>query len=142
YGNVYSATTDVFDPRYAPTVETLLPTTGTRSQLFEQGLLPREQAFSSTPPDPAFALYTPATSPAQLAPVFALGFGPDALITNAFRLSYLQDAQANPDGGFPTVTDHRPAATPATGLRQAFKQNDLRDWLPTAPVQLCGGHDD
>ncbi len=142
YGDVYAATTDVFDPRYAPTIETLLPTTGTRSQLFEQGLLPREQAFSSTPPDPAFAPYTPATAPAELAPVFALGFGPDALITNSFRLSYLQDAQANPDGGFPIVTDNRPAATPANGLRQAFKRNDLRDWLPTSPVLLCGGHDD
>jgi hypothetical protein len=27
-------------------------------------------------------------------------------------------------------------------LRVAFKRNDLRDWSPTAPVQLCAGHDD
>jgi hypothetical protein len=57
-------------------------------------------------------------------------------------LKYLQDAQTNPDGGFPTVTDGRPAAAPANPLRVAFKRNDLRDWSPTAPVQLCAGHDD
>src|SRR5690606_9833791 len=119
-----------------------LPTPGTRSQLFAEGRLPRDQTFSSTPPDPAFAAYTPATEPAELAHVFARGFGPDALILNAYRLGYLQDAQANPDGGFPTPTDGRPAANPAPPLRLAFKRNDLRDWIPTSPVLLCAGHDD
>jgi predicted esterase len=142
YGNIYAAATDVFDPRYATGIDALLPTTGTRGDLFAQNKLPREQLFSSTPPDPAFAAFTPATTPAELAPVFAKGFGPDALITNAFRLSYLQDAQAQPDGGFPIVTDGRPAAAPANALRIAFKRNDLRDWTPTAPVLLCAGHDD
>jgi len=142
YGNIYAATTDVFDPRYAPGIETLLPTAGTRSQLFAEGHLPRDQVFSSTPPDPAFAPFTPATQPANFAPIFARGFGPDALITNAYRLGYLQDAQANPDGGFPTPTDLRPPANPMHPLRIAFKRNDLRDWIPTAPVLLCAGHDD
>jgi predicted esterase len=142
YGNVYSAATDVFDARYATGIDALLPSTSTRSELFAQNKLPREQLFSSTPPDPTFAAYTPATTPAELAPVFAKGFGPDALITNSFRLSYLQDAQAHPDGGFPIVTDGRPAAAPVNGLRLAFKRNDLRDWIPTAPVLLCAGHDD
>jgi hypothetical protein len=142
YGDVYTSPTDVFDARYATGIESLLPTTGSRSDLFAQGRLPRDQAFSSTPPDPAFAAYTPATAPTELAPVFALGFGPDALITNSYRLSYLQDAQAHPDGGFPVVTDGRPAAAPTHPLRIAFKRNDLRDWIPTAPVQLCAGHDD
>ena len=63
-------------------------------------------------------------------------------MTNAFRLAYLQDAQANPDGGFPNLLDDRPAANPANGLRRAFKRNDLRTWLPTAPVFLCGGNED
>ena len=81
-------------------------------------------------------------SPADLAPVFAQGFGPENLVTNAFRLAYLQDAQANPDGGFPNVLDNAPAANPANGLRRAFKRNDLRNWLPAAPVFLCGGNED
>ncbi len=142
YGNIYSAPTDAFEARYASGIDTALPTTGTRSQLYDQGLLPREQLFNSTPPDPAYAAYTPATTPADLAHVFARGFGPEALITNAFRGAYLQDSLANPDGGFPTVTDGRPAAAPAHPLRVAFKANDLRNWTPTAPVLLCAGHDD
>jgi len=113
-----------------------------RTQLFAEGKLPRDQLFDSAPPDPSYAPFTPATTPANLAPIFAQGFGPDHLVTNAFRLAYLQDAQANPDGGFPNVLDNRPAANPANGLRRAFQRNDLRTWLPNAPVFLCGGDED
>jgi hypothetical protein len=80
--------------------------------------------------------------PADLAPVFAAGFGTENLVTNSFRLAYLQDAQAHPDGGFPAVTDGRPATSPANPLRQAFKTNDLRTWTPTSPVFLCAGDED
>jgi alpha/beta superfamily hydrolase len=142
YGNIYASPAEAFDPRYAPTIDALLPTTGTRSQLYDQGRLPRQQLFSSTPPDPAYAGFTPATSPADLAHVFARGFGPEALITNSYRLAYLQDSLARPDGGFPTATDGLPAAAPQHPLRIAFKTNDLRNWSPTSPVLLCGGHDD
>jgi hypothetical protein len=142
YGNIYASPAEAFDARYAPTIESLLPTTGTRSQLYDQGRLPRQQLFNSTPPDPAYAAYTPATSPADLAPVFARGFGADALITNSYRLAYLQDSLARPDGGFPTTTDGLPAAAPQHPLRVAFKANDLRNWTPTSPVFLCAGHDD
>jgi poly(3-hydroxybutyrate) depolymerase len=142
YGNIYTAPTDMFEARYASGIDSLFPTSGTRSDLFAQGRLPRQQLFSSTPPDPSFAPYTPATTPAELAPVFARGFGPENLVTNAFRLAYLQDAQAHPDGGFPTVTDGATATSPANGLRMAFTANDLRNWVPTAPVLLCGGHED
>ena len=142
YGNIYASPSDAFDARYAPTIESLLPTTGTRSQLYEQGSLPRQQLFSSTPPDPAYAAYTPATSPADLAHVFARGFGAEALITNPYRLAYLQDSLASPDGGFPMVTDGLPATSPTHPLRIAFKANDLRNWSPTSPVLLCAGHDD
>jgi hypothetical protein len=142
YGDVYMSPTDIFEARYATGIETLLPSSVPRTQLFAEGKLPRDQLFDSTPPDPSFAAFTPATEPANLAPIFALGFGPDHLVTNAFRLAYLQDAQANPDGSFPTVLDNLPAANPANGLRRAFKRNDLRTWVPTAPVFLCGGADD
>ena len=142
FGTLYTAPTEVFDARYATGIDTLLPTTGSRSELFAQNRLPRYQLFNSTPPDPSFAPYTPATSPSGLAPVFALGFGPDALLLNSYRLNYLQDAQANPDGGFPTPTDYRPAATPTNSLRVAFKANDLRNWIAVSPTLLCAGHDD
>ena len=142
YGNIYSTPADAFEAPYATGIDALLPTTGTRSQLYDQGLLPRAQLFDSTPPDPSYAAYTPATTPSDLAHVFARGFGTDALITNSFRGSFLQDSLAHPDGGFPTVTDGLPAAAPANPLRIAFKANDLRNWSPTSPVLLCAGHDD
>jgi hypothetical protein len=142
YGDVYASATDIFEARYVTGIESLLPSAVPRTQLFAEGKLPRDQLFSSTPPDPSFASITPATSPADLAPVFAAGFGTENLVTNAFRLAYLQDAQANPDGGFPTVLDGLPAANPANGLRRAFKRNDLRTWVPSAPVFLCGGNED
>jgi predicted esterase len=142
YGDIYASTTEAFEAPYADGIESLLPTTGTRSQLYDEGRLPREQLFNSTPPDPDYAAFTPATEPADLAHVFALGFGTEPLITNSFRASYLEDSLANPDGGFPELTDGLPATAPAHPLRIAFKANDLRTWSPTSPVLLCAGHDD
>ena len=119
YGNVYASPADVFEDQYATGIESLLPSTSPRSVLYTQGKLPRDALFSSTPPDASFANITPATTPAGLAPVFALGFGSNNLVRNSFRLSYLLDAQANPDGGWPTtttgVTAAAPAAAPAPG---------------------------
>src|SRR6202035_2595238 len=83
-----------------------------------------------------------ATQPATLAAVFAAGFGTGNLVTNAYRLSYLRDAQAAPDGGFPNRTTGAPPASPANTLRQDLKTNDLRNWTPTAPVLLCAGDED
>ncbi len=142
YGNIYSNTTDVFEPSYASGIESLLPTTMSRSQLFDEGHLPNHQLFSDVPPDPAFAPYTPATEPEDFAPIFERAFGPEHLITNDFRLAYLQDAQATPDGAFPTTTTAAPADAPAHPLRQAFKTNDLRNWTPVSPMLLCGGSND
>ena len=142
YGNIYADSTDVFEPQYASGIDSLLPSTSSRSELYAQGKLPQYALFSLTPPAAAFADITPATSPADLAPVFAQGFGAGNLFTNAYRLQYLTDALANPDGDFPTVTTGVAAASPGLALRAALKQNDLRSWTPTAPVLLCGGDQD
>jgi hypothetical protein len=72
-----------------------------------------------------------------------MGFaGSDYLILNSYRLAYLQDEEANPDGGFPTTTTGLPAAAPKNALRQDLKTNDLRNWAPTMPTLLCGGDED
>jgi poly(3-hydroxybutyrate) depolymerase len=142
YGNLYTNTADVFSAGYASGIDTLLPSTSSRGTLYAEGRLPRRELFSDTPPDPVYAAITPATLPAEMAPVYALGFGPAALLTNSYRLGYLQDMQANPDGGLPTTTTGVPAATPAHPLRQAFKANDLRNWSPVSPVLLCAGTED
>jgi len=142
YANIYDNTADVFEPQYASGIQNLLPSTTLRSDLYAEGKLPEYALFSSTPPAPAFAALTPPTTPANLAEVFALGFGSGNLLLNSFRLAYLNDAQANPDGGFPTITTGTAAATPALPWRQALKTNDLRNWVPSAPVLLCAGADD
>ena len=142
YGNIYNHPTDAVEAKYATGIDALLPSMTPVSQLESAGKLPHDALFDSTPPDPAFAAMTPATTPATLAPVFAKGFGIDHLVTNSFRLAYLQDAQAHPDGGFPTVTDGLPPASPGNALRQALKTNDQRNWTPTAPMLLCAGDSD
>ncbi len=140
YGNVYVNPTDVFATPYASDVDALLPNTSTVPDLVSQGKIP-DALFSSTPPDPTYANVTPATAPANLASVFAQGFGIPFLITNAYRLSYLQDEAANPDGGL-NGTNGLPPSAPGNGFRQDLKMNDLRTWVPTAPVLLCGGNQD
>ncbi len=139
YGNIYANATDAIEPEYATGIGSLLPTTLTRSQLYAQGKLPQYALFSLTPPAPPFAAITPPTTPAGFASLFALGFGPGNLIQNSYRLSYLEDAQLNPDGGFPALTSGLPAAAPQLPWRAALQRNDLRTWVPAAPLQLCGG---
>jgi hypothetical protein len=142
YGNIYTSASEVFEAQYANGIESLLPGRITRGDLYAQGKLPQYALFSATPPDPIYAGITPATQPAYLAPVFALGFGNGNLLTNSFRLSYLLDAASHPDGGWPVTTTGVPAAGPELALRQALARNDLRDWAPAVPTLLCGGDGD
>ena len=142
YGNIYGSPGEIFESRFVNGIETLLPSMTPRGDLIAQGKLPQHALFSATPPDPAYADITPATQPANLAPVFALGFGADNLTTNSYRLSYLSDARSNPDGGWPTTTTGAPAANPGLPLRQALQRNDMRNWIPASPTLLCGGNGD
>jgi hypothetical protein len=143
YGNLYSEPTDIFATPYAGDIAGLLPSTTPISTIYSEGLLPTNALFSSTPPAPQYASITPATAPSDLASVFAMGFASsDYLILNSYRLSYLEDEQANPDGGFPAATTGLPAAAPENALRQDLKTNDLRNWTPTMPTLLCGGDGD
>ena len=132
YGNIYASSVDVFEAPYAASIDNLLPTTLSRSELYAQNKVPQKVLFSVVPPDSSFASGTPALTPINLAPVFAAGFGAGNLIKNSYRLSYLLDAQANPDGG----------SSPTLPFRQALKRNDLRNWVPTTPILLCGGNAD
>jgi hypothetical protein len=124
----------------------LLPSTTPLDTLFADGQLPQTQLFSSTPPDPTQAPLTPPTTPAQLAPLFALGFGTNNLITNTFRGTYLADSAAHPDGLLEVLQGVMAAPDPATSpqfpLRKNFVTNDLRSWVPKSPVLLCGGNND
>src|ERR1700722_15667477 len=139
YGNIYSATTDIYEPTYATGIDTLLPSTTPIDTLFEDGKLPETALFSSTTP-----VTGNATLDAALAvpknPIFALGFGASNLITNDYRLSYVLDAVAHPDGAAPVPMPGVPlAASPQNTLRIAAKLNDMRTWVPHVPGLLCGG---
>jgi len=142
YGNVYAEATDVFEPTFATDIATLLPSTTAISELYSEGKLPPDQLFSSTPPAPEWAPFTPPATPAEFASIFSMGFGSDNLLLNSYRLSYLEDAVNAPDGGFPTMTTGLTAAAPENTLRQDLKMNDLRGWMPNAPLLMCGGDED
>jgi pimeloyl-ACP methyl ester carboxylesterase len=142
YGNLHSSPTEIFEAKYA-SVESLLPATAGIDTLIAQGQLPESAVFSSTPPAPEFAALTPPiTGNSYFDQVFAGGFGIDHLITNSYRLSYLQDALSAPDGGFPDTTTGLPPSNPANTLRLALKKNDLRNWAPSSPTLLCAGDAD
>ncbi|KDB06080.1 hypothetical protein LIG30_4468 [Burkholderia sp. lig30] len=147
YRNIYQTPGDMYEASYAPGIENLLPNLNPLGVLFASGKLPPTQLFSSTPPAPQFASLTPPIVPplvpAALTPLFTLGFGTANLVRNAYRLSALEDAFANPDGAFPNPTAAMaPATHPTHPLRRAFRRNDLRNWVPRSPVLLCGGNAD
>ncbi len=144
YGDIYSAPTDLFSETYATGIDTLLPSTEPLDTIFSENKLPLTQLFDSTTPvtgNPALdaALAVPAD------PLFSLGFGDPYLVNNDYRLSYVLDAVADPDGAVPTPSAGVPlAAAPQQGLRHAVWTNDLRngDWNPASPMLLCGGDQD
>jgi len=157
YKNIYVATTDVYSSTYATGIDTLLPSTTPITTLFADGRLPELALFNSStpttyggqplPPALVAALAVPAVNPA--APetaLFASGFGSPYLINNDYRVSYVLDALADPDGGAPTPVAGAPLAAvpPTQTLRLALYTNDMRNgnWAPTSPTLLCGGDQD
>lgn len=63
YGNIYAAPTDVYQAAYAPTAETLFPSTETVTQLITEGKLPNDPTFTKL-------------------------FGTGGLLTDSFRTGY------------------------------------------------------
>jgi acetyl esterase/lipase len=152
YQNVYAAPSDVYSPTYATGIDTLLPSTTPIDTIFSTGLLPETALFSSTTPvipgQPALtaALAVPSDPTNPDTPLFAAGFGSPYLINNSYRVDYILDAVADPDGAVPMPTAGVPlaATAPTLGLRLDFYTNDLRngDWAPAVPTLLCGGDRD
>jgi hypothetical protein len=142
YGNIYQNLTDLYEPNYAPNMADVLPSTTPLATLFSNGTLPEAALFSATTPVTGNAtLDTALAVPSN--PLFASGFGTSNLLTNNFRLAYVLDAVASPDGAVPTLTAGvAVAANPQNTLRIAFKTNDLRNWTPQVPVLMCGGDQD
>lgn len=158
YGNIYTATTDVYSATYATGIDTLLPSATPIDTLISTGKLPETALFDSTTPvvtvpnNPTLsailtaALALPSDSTNPDTPLFDAGFGSPYLINNDYRVSYALDAASNPDGAVPTPAAGVPlaAAPPTQTLRLAFYKNDLRNgaWAPNSPTLLCGGDQD
>lgn len=139
YGNIYNVTSDAYTSTYAANIDSLLPTTMSFNDLFLTGKLPQTALFQSAPTGSA---QLDAISPAD--PKFSFGFASsNYLINTSYRGAYLADAALHPDGAVPSLTTSPlPAAAPANTLRKAFKLNDLRGYIPSMPVMMCGGNQD
>jgi len=158
YGNIYTATTDIYSATYATGIDTLLPSATPIDTLFANGTLPEAALFDSSTPTVSVpgqpvlsaeltaALAVPSNPANPETPIFAAGFGNPYLLNNSVRVSYAVDAATDPDGAVPTLHAGAPlaAAPPTYPLRLALYKNDLRQgpWAPKSPTLLCGGDED
>jgi dienelactone hydrolase len=162
YGNLYSATSDLYSSTYAGGINTLLPSDTPLDTLFSEGKLPETALFDITTPVVTVpgnaplsaaltAALTPPTTPPTLAPIFDLGFGNPYLFNNSVRVSWALDAASDPDGEDTPLTmaaasPRLAPAPPMYPLRLAAYDNDMRYWwgttVPAAPMLMCGGEND
>lgn len=144
YGNIYAKPSDMFAPANADEIPSLLPSASmTDMQLISSGKLPASAMFQKAPTGNSTL---DALSPSD--PAFSFGFDTTHyLVKNDYRLEYLADAQKNVDWAVPYLQGYTnyspvPATLPEHPLRKALKANDLRGYLPTMPVIMCGGNQD
>ncbi|HEV2271349.1 MAG TPA: prolyl oligopeptidase family serine peptidase [Steroidobacteraceae bacterium] len=164
YSNVYTQTSDLYSSTYATGIDTLLPSTTPITTLITSGKLPETALFDSVTPKSmtgnaaldagADALLAEPASPpysASQAALFDTGFGTPYLISDTYRVGYVDDAVANPDlaemtligGGTLTASNVAPSTAATNGLRKDLTLNDMRsDWSPEEPMLMCGGDAD
>lgn len=144
YGNIYATPSELFAPSHADEIVGLLPSKDVKvDELFKTGKLPLTALFQKE----TGIAELDALSPAN--PRFAFGFDKtNYLVNTAYRANYLADMKKNVDlfigsQKYPNA-DIVPfqATSPQHPLRQALKENDFRNYLPKAPVLLCGGNGD
>jgi hypothetical protein len=127
YGGIYTSTNDIYTAAYAGGIESLFPGDSDFAQLVAAGKLPQ------------LAMFAADSAPGPTSPSFAPFFGAGYLVNTGFRDAYLADMAQNPcnqDAAAPLN------CAPALPLRAASVENDLRNFLPAAPVLLCGGNAD
>ncbi len=144
YGDIYAKPSDMFAPANADEIPSLLPSASmTDMQLVLSGKLPASAMFQKAPTGNSTL---DALSPSD--PAFSFGFDTTHyLVKNDYRLEYLADIQKNVDWAVPYLQGYTnynpvPATLPEHPLRKALKANDLRGYLPTMPVIMCGGNQD
>ncbi|HJU70289.1 MAG TPA: lipase family protein [Paucimonas sp.] len=127
YGGLYATPNEVYEDRYATGIETLIPGALSLSDLFTSGKLPQ------------MALFATDSLPGPSSPAFAAFFGANNLIKSSYRNLYLADAAQHPCNVNPADPLN---CSPANPFRKAGVKNDLRTYVPTVPVFLCGGNGD
>lgn len=137
FGNVYSATGDIYEAQYATGIDTLLPSLTPINTLYATGKLP------------PLALYPPNAVPGPVDPSLAVFYAPNNLVRQSYLTQAANDIQANPCPGnaLPATsaslnTSSPLGCQPLLGFRKAAVANDLRNWLPLRPVLMCGGAND
>ena len=125
-------------------------------RLVAAGKIPASAVFQSVSPAAGAPGFSATRYPALAAlpeggPLFQAGFSPSAyLVSTPFRAAYVADVAAHPDGAAPSngtapnLSTAAPAlpADPQLRLRQDLKANDLRNYTPSMPLLMCGGHGD
>lgn len=133
-------TEGVYADKYKNSAANLFPTNETLLSIILSGKLPTTQLFQSRPTGyPSLDIISPAD------PDYAFGFSPTNYLFNTdFRAKYITDMNSYPDGIFPTFqgTNANKPARSNLKVRQAFIDNDLRDYRPKSPMLLCGGNQD
>lgn len=143
YGNIYAQPSDAYTASFASNVEGILANPTFAASLLNPTALPGLFQSITDPTGATTHQFDPITQTDLSTSKFSFGFSPTNYeVQTAYRAAYVRDAAANPDGAVPTVTTGLPASAPANPLRQAFKLNDLRGYLPSMPVLMCGGHND
>lgn len=137
YGDLLSG---VYTDKYKDDAASLFPTDESLFSIFLNGKLPTTQLFEQRPT--GYELLDD-ISPAN--PDYAFGFSSSNYLFNTdFRAKYIEDMTQYPDGIVPTFKGPAAKAPDKSDLavRQAFIDNDLRAYVPTAPILLCGGNQD
>jgi hypothetical protein len=135
YGNVYQTPGQVFSTQYASSAADLFPGTVPQNTLFAENVLPESALFQTG------SLPGPRTSNPDTALSNALGFDPQNFyISTAFRNAMVEDVKEHPcsDASGQPVANCRPE----NALRLDVLRNDLLNFTPKLPVQLCGAHSD
>lgn len=126
YGGLYTNPNELYEDKYAASIESLMPSVSV-NELYASGKLPQTAMFAKD------------SLPGPSTPAFAAFFGDGNLIKTSFRNAYLADAQKNPCNANPADPL---ACSPAHPFRKATQKNDLRNYVPSVPVMLCGGNAD
>lgn len=114
--DIYTDPNEVYDPAYAAIADNIYPKTGG-----DTGTLP-EALFSGIAP-------TIASSEIDVNYLGAGFSDTDHLLADELRQRYLDDITNNGDN-------------PVDPIRSLVKQADLRNWIPQAPLMMCGSNND